>query len=221
MNEHHDATREDVVIGRIVDGEASPADWRDLDAIAERDPGVWRRLAEAQRAHARLEEAVEDAIAISELIDLPQPERGRSEVVARIGRFSGWAVAALLALALLGPWRNSFITTNSPGPATNGGAQPQQIASLLPLEQATPEQAWNRYIDAGTAQGRVVERGPDVLLRAVEAPGSDVREVYILRQVLEKVQVRDMSVIDLHQSETGAPVPVRSPVKTFGSGQPL
>ncbi|MEO1130174.1 MAG: hypothetical protein AAFX05_10785 [Planctomycetota bacterium] len=211
MNDHT-PTREDVVIGRIVDGEASPTDWRDLDALGESDPSVWRRLAEAQRVHARLEEAVEDSIAIAELIDLPAAPRRRNEVIAVIGRLSGWAVAAVLALSLLGPWRSAPPTSNTPN-----GTQ----AAGITLNSATPDQAWDQYINAGTQNGRIVERMPDMMLQAVEIPGSDMREVYIIRQVVERVRTHDMNMIKLHTTEGGVPVPVRSPVQTLGGRTPM
>ncbi|MGP1345378.1 MAG: hypothetical protein ACTS3F_01750 [Phycisphaerales bacterium] len=119
------ALREEVLLGRVVDREASAGDWEELERMAGVDPGVWGRLARAERAHARLCAAVEDAIAMAECVELPGMGRdgGRRLGLAGGGgagvggavrggvrggarargwwwRSAGWAVAACLGVVV-------------------------------------------------------------------------------------------------------------------------
>ncbi len=200
----HEPTREDVLIGRIVDAEASPADWRDLDRIGATDPGVWERLARAQRAHARLERGVEDEIAVSELVELPMAHHHAVfDLAARVRGYGGWAVAAVLALALLGSHAN--LRTIRP---TDGFA-----AGFTPIEHATPDQAYDRYVSAGRDSGRVIDVMPSVLVDAGGLGSAEGGEVVILRRVLERVDARNMSFYMVEPNEfeqpTLTPVQVR------------
>lgn len=194
-------TREDVLIGRVVDGEANDADWADLERLARGDADIWKRLAHAQRVHARLERAVEDAIAVAELVDAPiyRPGRGfwgsaRSSM--------GWAVAAIFAIALVGRFQQYL-----PSPSS---VMPAQQAGFVSLNAASPDQAYNRYINAGIADGRVVGEMDPVLLEArqsTSATGEPVHEVIVLRRVVERIAGENMPVYTIHRDEHGLPVP--------------
>ncbi|TVQ78531.1 MAG: hypothetical protein EA380_05975 [Phycisphaeraceae bacterium] len=213
------ASREDVLIGRIVDGEASQRDFEDLERLGAHDADVWRRLAHAQRAHARLERAVEDRIALAELIDLPRGHRlGGGGVIARIGLFSGWAAAAALGIALLVQWPSPGIP--APGSATGYGiastgaasAPRVELASFGPLlTTASPDEAYQQYLLAGLAEGRVIAEMPVQFVELREVPNSDVREVYLVRQTLERVPATEIWVPDLRIDDAGNlhSVPVR------------
>ena len=152
MNERHERnsntpTREDILIGRITDGEASPNDWAEIESIAESDPGVWHRLASSQRTHARMESAVEDAIAIAELIDAPDMRRVGRPVIARIREYSGWALAAGLALAL-------GVTLLNPG-ATRGDACPSAARGV----GGDPVPGWTARVRRAPEHGGLVGAG--------------------------------------------------------------
>lgn len=185
-------TREDVIIGRIVDGEASPNDWHDLDRISEKDAAVWQRLAQAQRAHARLERAVEDEIAVAELVNLPlHQHHAVHDFMTRLRVYGGWAVAAVLALALVGV------------PMARG---PQQnMASFIPLDQATADQAYDQYVKAGMKEGRVVGEWPSALLDAKDIGEESGGEIMIIRRVVERVNVKDMPFYTVESNEFGQP----------------
>lgn len=206
-NERFEPTREDVVIGRIVDGEASPGDWHDLDRIAERDQGVWQRLARAQRAHARLERAVEDEIAFAELVELPlRRHHAVFEFVTRVRAYGGWAVAAMLALALIGSY--TPLQRSLPGRMTAG---------FTPLNEATPDQAYDRYVRAGRDSGRVVDTLPAVLIEAdgVGSPGGG--DVLIVRRIVERMSAKDIAFYTIEPNEfsepTLRPIEVSTPAR--------
>jgi len=199
-------TREDILVGRVSDGEASPHDWAELESIARRDAGVWQRLALAQRAHARLERAVEDRIAIAELVDAPRRVHGDHAGVftTRWRAYGGWAAAAVVALA----W---FATVRQHGP----GAGPQspigtvQTAQLIPAPAPNADELFSKYLDAGKATGRVVGEMPLMMVdaRPSTEPGrEDAQVVYYIRPVLEQVTTTDMRLGRVSSDEHGRPV---------------
>lgn len=177
MNDY-EPTREDVLIGRVVDHEASPADWARLDELAQDDPTLWARLGRAQRAHAGLRIAIEDAIARAELVDIPEGRAhgaGRRSVIARIGSFAGWAAAAALLLALINP---ALRGTASPG---------SSLAGFTLLSQASPEEAYTQYVASGLADGRVVSEMPTLLLEQQTDPDTGRTEVLVVRRIVERL----------------------------------
>ena len=101
----------DDLIDRLVDGDATAADWDAFRALAGRSCEPWRRLAEEQRLVRLLERGLGDEIAGALQIGLPgdgDRDEDREEVArlggARIGRWSfvraqiGWAAAILFAI---------------------------------------------------------------------------------------------------------------------------
>jgi hypothetical protein len=208
-NEGFEPTREDVIIGRIVDGEASPSDWHDLDRIAERDQSVWQRLARAQRAHARLERAVEDEIAVAELVELPlRRHHAIFDFATRVRAYGGWAAAAVLALALLGSY--SPLQRGLPGHTTLS-------AGYTPLHEATPDEAYDRYVRAGRDTGRVVYTLPSVLIEADGVGTPEGGDVLIVRRIVERMSAKDMAFFTLEPNEfskpTLRPIEIRTPVR--------
>ncbi len=215
MNTTHDPSttpdpfeprREDVLIGRVIDGEASSSDWDALDLLARVDPAIWERLGRAQRAHARLEREVDDAIALAELIDLPVSQVAAASLSLRLQRYSGWAVAAALGLALLGT-----LGFNNSGPSAGGGSGQQQSA-FGPVSALSPDDALDQYVRSGLASGRVIGEMPAVFVdtRADERGGG--QEILFVRQILERKMVTDISVMSVEVDEHGTPryVPART-----------
>jgi hypothetical protein len=199
-----ESIREDVLIGRVVDGEASAGDWSALERLASSDAGVWRRIAQAQRDHARLERAVEDRIAVAELVNLPLAPGRRPPVLARIGQWGGWAAAAVVTIVL----GAAQLDRDGVGPAWGPGAPQVAEASLFgpALFQASPQQAFDRYISAGMADGRVVAEMPATLLefdpsRLDAQPG----QILIVRRIVERVDASSASVLTIEANEHGDP----------------
>jgi len=198
--DHHDyePTREDVLIGRVVDHEATPSDWQRLDEIAGGDPGVWARLGRAQRAHARLRIAVDDAIAGAELVEIPDGRAhkpGRRSVAARLAGVGGWAIAAALGLALLGPALDRA--------DRNGLSAGMQNAGVTLLSQASPEEAYTQYVASGLASGSVVSEMPTLVLEERPLPDGTGSEVYVVRRVVERVTVNGLSHYTFAPDEFG------------------
>ncbi|MEM8834931.1 MAG: hypothetical protein AAGD00_03830 [Planctomycetota bacterium] len=226
MSEHtgptpsDEVTREDVLVGRVVDGAAAPHGWRELERLASRDSGIWERLANAQRAHERLERAVEDAIAVAELVDLPGVKTRRTPWALHVRTFGGWAVAACLAIAMGASMLSAPAPTptNESQPLAAGATEPAQTGEeyiTLPNEHGattrlTSNGYYDRYIERGLQEGRVLREVPSVIMGSQTAPDGSVQLVY-MRRVIETAPASAMVVPELHVDEAGRPVAV--PVK--------
>ena len=218
-------TREEILIGRVTDGEASPNDWAEIESIAGADPTVWHRLAASQRAHARVESAVEDAIAVAELIDAPDMRRVRRPVIARVREYSGWALAAGLALALI-------VTLMNPGAIVGVDDEPERVADrgtgqgaggasipygdslppggasaggLLTAESpadASPRALYDRYLHEGYEEGFVVRELTPALHEVRALPGGGY-ELIIARGHVERRNVTDLKTYRVQEDEWG------------------
>jgi anti-sigma factor RsiW len=169
--------REDVLISRVVDGEASDADWRELESLAAEDGAVMRRLAEAQSQEAALREAMAGELARAEAVELP--ERHAATVYqfrSRLQGWTGWAAAAAVALA----WATA-------GGALRGGGE-TNVAGASWGAPASTEEAFERYQLMGLAEGRVLGELPLVMLRAEQREDGQTDVTY-LRRVLERKTV--------------------------------
>lgn len=210
-------SREDILIGRVTDGEASAADWAEIEALAAADAGVWTRLACAQRAHAALTAAVDDELTVAELVSLPDPavmaragdERTRSmqHPSVRWRAYSGWAAAAMLALAWAGAGK-----WGTPGGARGVTAGPGDIAATL-----APDALLQKYVDKGRADGRVLMELPLVMVESGPAPDGKGTQVVYMRRLLEQTTVT--GVYEVGRDETGQflPVPSQAPAMQGGA----
>jgi len=179
-----------------------------FERIAQRDPAAWRQLAltlhdELHMRHelaASIDEASRSA-ATAEINRAHTQHADRSVLsTARWGAWSGWAVAAVLLLAMLVivPGQSAHHVTPPGGSAT--------VANL------TAQQALEQYITTGTEEGRVISELPTVLVEA--RPLDDGRlEVLYLRQFLEREHVNE--VYALNTDELGEAHPVKVDVSTF------
>lgn len=197
-HESFEPTREDVLIGRVVDGEASTSDWDALERIAGTDSAVWERLGRAQRTHARLEREVEDAIAIAELIDLPAEGSIASlGFNARLRQWGGWAAAAVVGVA----WISMSGITGSGVPGSQIAGMPRELS---------PDELLSQYMNKGQAQGRVMGEMEPMLVDARDL-GDSRKEVIFVRPIIERTLVTDLSVMSVQRDEHGTaryvPVP--------------
>lgn len=197
-NPNPHAAREEVLISRVVDAEATGADWAELDAFAQSDPGVWARLAEAQRAQNALQRAVDDALTVAELVDLPDPraefERSWSD---RVRVWGGWLAAAVIVLA----WAGNFAqgTRQSTPSASNAG-----IGSTNGL---TPDQLLQMYLTQGREGGRVVGEMPMVMLESTRTPEGRA-EITFVRPLVERMIVDNFYELGKNDAGQVVPVPV-------------
>jgi len=63
--------REDILIGRVIDDEATPQDWTELEQLGAADPTVWRRLSFAKREQSALCAGLDEALAIADEVEIP------------------------------------------------------------------------------------------------------------------------------------------------------
>lgn len=201
-----DPTREEILIGRVTDGEASAADWSELDALAAADPGVWNRLAAEQRRHAALEQAVDDALTVGELVDLPTWQNGGAATwSARWSGRLGWAAAAAVALAWVGTHR-AGLQAGGAAPSNRNGA-PQQ-ANLFPGGAVGGSGALlDQYLDQGREEGRVLDELPTLLVETRRNPDGEGSEVIYVRQILERATVREMYTVGTDEFGQPRPAP--------------
>jgi len=215
MNEHipHNSggfdaepARADLLIGRIVDGEAFEDDWNEFEAMSRSEPSMLVALARAQREHAQLEHDVADAVATCELIEVPDSALHGVSMAARFRQYSGWAVAAIVSLALL-----TVLGVQMPGGSHSGNQ-----AGLIPASMNS-EQALNEYMRTGMAEGRVVGEMPTVLMNVQQVPSSREMQVVYLRQIVERARLTDLSVLNVERDEFGNPRYVSTPVHRVAS----
>lgn len=202
MSEHE----RDVLITRVIDDEASPADWEALKALAAADPSIWQEVAEAQHARSLLADGVAEAIAIADEVVVPVEEHARWRFSQRLrlgATWAGWAAAASLGVI----WATGLVR-----PSTTPMGMSE--AGLVPTAR-THSQALQDYLSLGREAGVVVDQMPDlVVMSAKQSPDGKGYEVLYLRQVLERAVVDDF--YKLGKDELGRDVPVgvhRAPVK--------
>ncbi len=205
-----DTTNVDLLASRIADGEGSREDWVAFSALAERSPQAWEHLARLQRDKQSMALAVGVALHAADRVDLPTRDaaatffgRGETRTIGwrTLGNLGGWAVAAMLALAWIGSTHGLLQVR---APATN-------TAGLIPAgyeRVATPDDAYQLYLDKGTKAGRVVGEVPQLWLMESrpEATGNGYEVVYV-RQIVERARVNDL--VGFAQDENGRVMPVR------------
>jgi hypothetical protein len=88
------------LIGRIVDHEATEQDRARFQQLADVEPSLWRRLAQAQEAHAVLSQQVRHEIGGVERIELPAPDQVTRSTSSTLA-WAGWAAAIVVAAVWL------------------------------------------------------------------------------------------------------------------------
>lgn len=198
-------TDRDILIARVIDGEATPEDWTAFKAVAERDPTIWRDLAEAQQDHAELTAGLSEAIAIADEIEAPITEHLTirfNERISRVVSWGGWLAAAAVLLA----WTLGLIVpqTTELGPVQTGG-----IAGFTPT---SAQEALNAYMEKGQEEGTVLGMVPENVIVESKPADSGGYEVIYLRQIIERRHVDEFYTEG--QTDFGQTVPVRTRVVT-------
>jgi hypothetical protein len=206
-----DRSDPELLISRVVDGEATPDDWSSFRLQADREPSLWRDLAEAQRIQTALGEEVGAAVATSGYIDVPmhrEIERRFSDRVRMVGIWGGWLAAACVGLM----WAQGTANKSNTNP---GGSQAKLLPDVL-----------QNYLSRGEQEGKVLGELPEkVLVRATPLTGSGPNgidsgyEVVYLRQILERVVVKDL--YQYGEDDTGQKQPVRFHVTPATNGKPM
>jgi len=210
--------RRDILISRIAGAEATDADWDEFAALAERDGSLWREAIEAQRDQQALAEMMMRAEAMAEAVELPAAsvsrrprrqslaspgERTPHRPVARLGAWTGWALAAMVMLAWV---VGSLQPPMSLRDVSTGSSVPQQ-AGLIPVRNA--QQAWDAYLDKGRQEGRVLDQPPRrVMLQSRPNPQGEGFEIIYVHQIMERAVVPKLYQYG-GQDETGQPQLIR------------
>jgi hypothetical protein len=210
-----------VLISRVAAGVGDERDWRALTALAADHPAAWQELAIAQHQEASLRQMLADAVAVADRVEAPvhllndhgaaRTNRGERThepaafVFARRSAWSGWAVAALIALAFVaqfaGPWRQS----QNPAGTGGGGPAASSNAGLGPMSAFD---SFQNYLTRGQEEGAVIGELPKVLVESRPAPNGAGLEVLYLRQILERTIINDVYELN-GRDETGQPTLAR------------
>lgn len=200
--------REENLISKVVDEEATSKDWAALESLAESDPNVWRRLAAAQRDHSVLCVGVNEALAACEEIALPQRALDATHSFnIRWRAWSGWAAAAAIALV--------WVTTQGMLPASNTTGQ----TAGIDLSAWTPDEAFDHYLTRGKREGRVLSELPSVMVQSQPTPDGQRFEIIILRRVMERTIVDHLYSIG--QDDAGQPRIVPDTSWQVSSSRPM
>lgn len=177
--------RADMLISLVIDGTAKNVDWNELTALAEVDPTIWRDLAESQRHQEVLSRTINEAVSIADQIAAPssgsRSDREKDVLTPRRGpgAWSGWAVAAVIAVAALA---NQFgMLTGSNGIQTAG------------IPGISMDAALDEYLRQGRENGLVVGELPSkVIVSSRPNPNGEGFELICLQQILIRQIVPDL-----------------------------
>ena len=182
--------RRDVLIGRVVDGEASSQDWAEIRELAGDDQSIFAEIAELQDLRRDTMEMVDEVGDLAEGVELPLYMHPKSSPAGRLkfaGVWGGWAVAAMVAVA----WSIGL----RPGdPLLVGDLnQGTQTGSLGGSVIQTAGDALQQYLDLGKESGEVVGELPSgiVLEKTPLSDGSGYEVLYI-RPIIERAVVHNV-----------------------------
>ena len=198
---------EDILLSKAVDGTATDEEWDQLESIGSVDPTIWRRFGEMNRLQSHLDDAIDQATQLAQTVELDM-DRARSHHVLsiRVRSWSGWAVAAILTLALLGG-RLGLLSSHS---------NTAQSAGLLSLD-ASPDEVLEQYRTVGTLDGRFVSELPTVMVDMRVDPSTGQAEMFYMRRFLERVRVDGLYTSDPLAHDV---VPVIIPTSTGAPRSP-
>ncbi len=156
-----DAVEADVLIGRIIDLEASGEDQQRFEQLATADPSLWRALATRQQDMAVLAERVTEEISSANGVELPvvSPRRHVPWALA----YSGWAAVLVIAAV----W------------AILPGQEP------IPLGVQTADEHFEEYRQAPFVQAEL-----DPILLDWERIDDEWIRIFIMRRIEEEIVTR-------------------------------
>ncbi len=193
----------ELVVSRVIEPDATSEAWEELIAAAEADPQLWRRTVQTLRDQQAITRAVNASVAIAEGVSSRQdPHPGRYVEVdpsplgrPQLFRWSGWAVAAIVALA----WVSGLSNFRSNG-TMNAGFIPANLTAAQHLEN---------YKTQGRREGLVFDEVPEkILVQSRPSPTGDGIEVIFIRQILERTTLPGLYHYQ-GEDETGRPTLVR------------
>jgi hypothetical protein len=163
----------EILLGRLVDGEATADDRARFEMLAGGDPSLWRRLALHQNEMAILTSKFEEDIRSVETVNVPQVVGGEKRSSAggwfRLVAYSGWAAALLLATV----WWIAFVNQGS-----------EQSRAKPVITDSPPDLSYDEHrLEYMKAPYVVGEMAPTMLQREVMSDGRTA--IRFLRRVEE------------------------------------
>lgn len=245
MNTMNDMT-EDVLLGRVGSGEdGDDRAWRAIETAAKNEPALWERTARALHAELGVRQSLESALAAADRAEIPDeafdlahldapddeadafgggagsiPGAGAQtyRISPAMTHWSGWAVAAMIAIAWLGVWTNRPLVSNG-----NGAGPMQAGPPEFSLTSLSPDEVYDAYRVRGYEEGRLVQELPMLMVETRAIRDGQAIEVLYIRQTLERATVD--SVFSFSEDETGqmryVPVPKDRLLRQNEAGSPL
>lgn len=177
---------------------------------------MWTDLTDTQRQHEALADAVEEVGLIADGIDIPEgelmtPQERFQRRMDGVRAWGGWAAAAAILLVWFTGLPSPTATqTTLNGSMNSAGLGPNPAA----LVNATPDQAFEQYIDSGRDAGKVLGVVPNrTVIDSRPTPDGTGIEVVYLRQIMEREIVPIDQIYRVGRDEFGAEaiVPVEEP----------
>jgi hypothetical protein len=191
----------DILLSKAVDGIATQEEWAYIQDEATLDPSIWKRLADLTRLQSQLGNALEETLETAGTVELDMNRaHNHHSLSIHVRKWSGWAVAAILALAVVGT-KFGLLT-----PVSNSGLNAGWLSA-----DASPEEALEQYRTVGTINGRIVSELPTLFVDVRVDPQTGQQEMFYLRRFLERVAVDGMYTSDPQGQDV---VPVLVPVSS-------
>ena len=200
-------SREDILITRVLEGEAQRNDLRDLFALAAEDATLWDRFQAARQDRDAFAMVVNEAVSVADRIESPlHASEGDLTSPARL-RFAGWSGwAAAAAIVLAWSW---FGQLPPPSPLPDG-----PTGAILAPASLSADDALAAYLDRSRAENRLIRELPQVFVEARPAADGHGTEVTYMRQFLERTVVNDIYELTTDEAGTPGAVRVSHPVNT-------
>lgn len=137
-NEHEPSgpvSESELLLTRLIDGEASPDDRSRFETFAAADPSLWRRFAMRLEDMAILSARLDEELRHCDLIDLPAvagiPAQFRKPFWRSLASISGWAAALALGVVWLASVDSTGRDERSGQPVADELAQPISYSDHL------------------------------------------------------------------------------------------
>jgi len=213
--------REELLLHRAVEGIATPEEWAEIDALANLDAAVLRRLANSMRDEARVKAYVRDGIeSIEAPLAIEAVDRARVDLeveatpILRGVSRSGWLAAAASILL----WVTTVFlridpsspVTSSPALSSSASSSPTPFSSVAVTTrldnvstQSRSNEPFVRVLDDGATTQSNLSR------TLVDARRSDSGwELLYLCRGFERVQVSELTGTALDDSGAPRLVPI-------------
>lgn len=163
-----DSTREEILIGRVVDRCERPDDWPELEHLIARDPALLQQLCSSLRLDAAVRQAAAPALQVADRVELPP-----LPAPSRLPALAGWLAAVVIAALWL----------------LRGAAPPPSPAlPVHPVDAVAADLASDFVADGGAELGEL----PPLLVRSQPTEDGKALRVVTMRRILEVSTVQQV-----------------------------